>query len=835
MRTFLFGMVFLTLFSTHLNVGAQPGDSQDDQPTVAEVTAGLQAEQGFFTVWPDPKRGKVWLELPPPGEDRVVAELLYVEALVRGLGSNPVGLDRGQLGPARLLRISRHGSRVLFEEPNLTYRALSDEPAEIRATAESFATSVLWGGKIGALDADGRALIEVSDFLIRDTHRVVQTLQATEQGDFALDPSRSAVDYDAILSFPDNTEFQSILTYGSSNPGDLVRSVTPTPEAVTLVQRHAFVRLPDDDYEPRELDPRMGMFGVTFYDYAAPLDQTTRRQWIVRHRLEKTDPDAPRSRAKEPIVYYVDRGAPEPIRSALLDGARWWAEAFEAAGWIDAYQVELLPPDVHPLDVRYNVIQWVHRSTRGWSYGGGVVDPRTGEMIKGHVSLGSLRVRQDRLLFEGLLGTEKTGSGAPDDPIELSLARIRQLSAHEVGHTIGIAHNFAASTYDDRASVMDYPAPLITLGPNGLDTSRAYGVGLGSWDILTVQFGYTDFGDKDEKVELESLVRAGLDKLFLSDPDARPAGAADPRANLWDNFADPVDGLENALAVRRYALDRFGEHNVLPGTALAELEEVLVPVYFHHRFQIIAAAKTVGGVEYHYAVRGDGQDPYEVVDAARQRRAIDVILRLLEPEELDFPDAVLETIPPRPFGIGRNRETFDLDTAPVLDPLGAAATVAGQVASVLFQPERMMRMIDLHRRDPTLPHANELVDRVIDKVSPSTVTDTLRQSEIRRVTERVIADYLIGLGVHGDVPPAVRSAVERGLRQLALRIDQRSQTAQSADGELVGAHAASLRSDIERYFDRDWSSMVVVDHPPTMPPGSPIGMMDHDLGACSFH
>ncbi len=424
-------------------------------------------------------------------------------------------------------------------------------------------------------------------------------------------PDRSAVDVDAFLAFPDNLEFEAILTYSGDSPGELVRGTAPTADLVTLVQHHSLIRLPDDGYTPRRFDPRAGSSPVVFADYAVPLDEPIETRWIVRHRLEKTDPAAERSRAVEPIVYYVDRGAPEPVRSALVEGASWWAEAFEAAGFIDGYRVEVLPEGVHPLDVRYNVIQWVHRSTRGWSYGGGVVDPRTGEMIKAHVSLGSLRVRHDRLLMEGLVGADATGSGGPNDPVQVALARIRQLSAHEVGHTLGFTHNFAASTYGGRASVMDYPAPLVEITETGeLDLSNAYGIGVGEWDVYTVRYAYEQPmpGETEEEL-LESIVADGLERhlAFMSDADARPVGSAHPRAHLWDNGSRCRRRPRSRL---RGAPDRHGalrREQPRAGQPLSRLVEVFSPLYLYHRYQLTAAVKLIGGVDYAYAVRGDGQ------------------------------------------------------------------------------------------------------------------------------------------------------------------------------------------------------------------------------------
>ena len=509
------------------------------------------------------------------------------------------------------------------------------------------------------------------------------------------------------------------------------------------------------------------------------------------------------------------------MRSALIEGASWWAEAFAAAGFPGAYRVEVLPDDVHPLDVRYNVIQWVHRSTRGWSYGGGVIDPRTGEMIKGHVSLGSLRVRQDRLIFEGLLGAGKTGSGDQDDPIELALARIRQLAAHEVGHTLGFAHNFAASTYG-RASVMDYPAPWVRPTETGeLDVSQAYAVGVGSWDVYSTRYAYSEFPDAESETRgLESLIRESFEDglLFLTDQDARAAGAAQSIASLWDNGADAAEQLAEELEVRRIALARFGLHNIAEGSPVALLEEVLATVYFRHRYQLEAAVKMIGGLNYAYALKGDGRSGVEALSAQDQRRALAVVLSALSVEALDLPESVLELLAPRPFGYQTHREMFAHRTSPAFDAIGAAETAAGLVVDGLLQPQRAARLVDLNRRNSDLPGLDEVFNRLIAAGFGEGAGELGRYREIRHAVQNVIAAGLIGLASDAEAAPSVRAAAESSLRQIL------GLTSESG----AGAHEMLLASTVSRFLDRT-ASVAIEDGSrgarPAIPPGSPIGSL----------
>jgi len=446
---------------------------------------------GFFNLYWDNKTGKLWLEI-----DKLNSEFLYINSLATGIGSNDIGLDRGQFGDNRVVKFVKNGPKIFLLQPNYSYRAISENPFEQKAVNESFAQSILWGFIIKEQHLNSY-IVDATDFFMHDTHNVSGSLAYTGQGKYQVDLSKSGINLEGLKSFPENTIVESILTFSGKPEGSYVRQVVPTSEFITVRQRHSFVKLPDPGYSPRKFDSRSGFFGISFFDYAVPFTEPLTKRFIVRHRLEKADPSKSVSEPVVPIIYYLDPGTPEPIRSALLEGASWWNEAFEAAGFKNAFQVKLLPDDTDPMDVRYNLIQWVHRSTRGWSYGHSVIDPRTGEIIKGHVSLGSLRIRQDFLIAQGLLSPYHDGETDLTKAKEMALARIRQLSAHEVGHTLGLAHNYASSV-QERASVMDYPHPLIKLNSDGeIDLSEAYDTKIAEWDKQAIKYGYAVFQDKD--------------------------------------------------------------------------------------------------------------------------------------------------------------------------------------------------------------------------------------------------------------------------------------------------------------------------------------------------
>ncbi len=616
--------------------------------SIDAFTKGMERNPGFLTYYWDAKKGKVWLEI-----DKFDTELLYYPTLAQGVGSNDIGLDRGRLGQEHIVKFQRSGNKVLMIEPNYAYRALSNDPLERRAVEQSFAQSVHAGFEIAA-EENGNVLVDITPFLLQDAVGAAQDIARTRQGNYRFDATRSAMYLPMSKSFPQNTEFETIITLTGDQAGPYLREVVPTPAAVTMHQHHSFVQLPDSNYKPRLFDPRIGYGGIEFFDYASPVSQPIMKRYISRHRLEKKDPNAAVSEAVKPIVYYLDPGTPEPIRSALMEGTAWWNQAFEAAGYKNAFQVKLLPPDADPMDVRYNLVQWVHRSTRGWSYGASIVDPRTGEIIKGKVTLGSLRVRQDYLIAQALTGSfgaDTTQKMANDPMMTMSLARLRQLAAHEVGHTLGLPHNYIAST-QNRASVMDYPTMLATIKGNAIDLSDAYATGIGAYDKWSIRYGYEQFPKgTSEKQQLDKLVsdmhKAGL--TFLTDQDARPEGSVHPATHLWDNGANAVDELKRVMDVRALALRNFNETKIPVGTPMATLEEVLVPVYMFHRYQVESAAKVIAGQTYTNALRGDGQPIVATVPAAEQKRALDALLTTLAPSALAVPDAVLKLLPPRPF------------------------------------------------------------------------------------------------------------------------------------------------------------------------------------------
>lgn len=782
-----------------------PARAAEPLPTPDAFAEGLRREAGYFPLLVDDDTGAVYLEIPA---DR--GAFLFQSSLPRGVGSNDLGLDRGQLHETRLVAFERIGRRVLLRERNTEYRADSDNAEERLAVETAFATSVLWGFDVVARD-EAATVIDYTRFLLTDSHALAARLKEAGEGSFAVDAGRSAPFLDRTRAFPRNTELEAVLTLTGTPEGEQLETVVPEATAVTVHTHHSLVALPEDGYRPRAFHPMSGFGSHDWVDYAQPLEADLVRRVIPRHRLEKRDPDAERSPPVEPIVYHVDPGVPEPIRSALIEGASWWNDAFEAAGYEDAFRVQLLPEDADPMDVRYNVIQWVHRSTRGWSYGSSVRDPRTGEILKGHVTLGSLRVRQDLRIARAL--TAPFGeAGDPEAATEMALARIRQLAAHEVGHTLGLSHNYVASA-DGGTSVMDYPHPRLTLDADGeVSLEDAYDVGVGAWDRHAIAYGYGDFAPEEEAEALDRIVAAaraaGL--RFLSDAEARPADAAHPHAHLWDNGGEPLAALERLLAVRARALETLGPDALPAGAPYSDLQELFVPVYFLHRYQTEAAAHLVAGLDYRYALKGDGAPADQTpVDGATQRAALDLLLRTLSPEVLAPPTALLDVVLPKSHGERRNRESPPARTGLAFDAVTPAEAAAEHTLHFLLHPGRLARLAQQHAVDPAIPSVTEVLAATVDATIPWSAGDGLSGPIGERVGLLVV-EHLLTLGYTDAAVAEVASAARAAAAAVRAGAVRRRDDPAAARLAAMIEHAEreqafTRRGDVAR-----------------MPPGAPI-------------
>ena len=766
--------------------------------------------EGYFNFYYDSSKDKIFLEI-----SKLESEFLYVNALSEGIGSNDIGLDRGKLGGGAVVFFRKAGNKILLIQPNQDFRALTDNKEEKKSIKEAFAKSVLHGFIIKE-EKNGVYLVDATSFFMQDTFGVSTTLSRSGEGNYNLDKSRSAFNLERTKAFKKNVEFDVLLTFKGSPRGRNLWSVTPDASAVTVYQHHSFVELPDSKYKPRVYDPRSGSFSMSYMDYATPVNQSITKRFIYRHRLEKKNPNAAVSEAVEPIVYYLDPGTPEPVRSALLEGARWWNQAFEAAGYKNAFQVKMLPKDADPLDLRYNVIQWVHRSTRGWSYGGSISDPRTGEIIKGHVSLGSLRIRQDFLIAQALQAPYATNKADDKFALEMALARIRQLAAHEVGHTIGFAHNYIASTIN-RSSVMDYPHPQFSLKEGKIDFSNAYATGIGEWDKVTVAYSYQDFSSNEEQ-GLQNILDAAFAKglRFITDQDARPKGSAHAFAHLWDNGKSVDDELNSLLAIRKNAIDKFSADNIKSKEPYSVLEDVFVPLYFLHRYQTEAVSKIIGGLDYNYAIKGGKQAIVKRIPGSLERKALSALLKTVDVETIAIPTSKLKLFPPRAFGYRRTRESFKSKIGVEFDPYGAVETASEMTLELLFHPQRAARLV-LHKSlDKTQLGLEELIDIVILNTFKNDVYKNNYYQELQNVVNEQVLNQLFYLAANKNTYKQVTAIVNSKIEEIASWLRKRKSKGVQLqyDKELVRSIVA---------FKKDPSKFKKVQSP-KIPDGSPIGM-----------
>ena len=721
---------------------------------------GITKFEGYFDFYYDNNSDKIFLQI-----DNLENEFLYARSLSEGVGSNDLGLDRGQLGGGVVVFFKKAGNKLLLIQPNQDFRAITNNKEEKQSVKEAFAKSVLHGFVIKE-EKNGTYLVDATSFFIRDAHGVARTLARNNQGNYNLDKSKSAFNIDRTKAFPKNVEFDVLLTFKGSPKGYNIRSVTPDASLVTVHQHHSFVELPDNKYKPRKFDPRSGGYSMSYLDYATPVNESITKRFIYRHRLEKKNPTAAISEAKEPIIYYLDRGTPEPVRSALLEGGSWWNQAFEAIGYKDAFQMKMLPEGADPLDVRYNMVQWVHRSTRGWSYGGSISDPRTGEIIKGHVSLGSLRIRQDFLIAQALQAPYKNNTAEDNFALQMAIARIRQLSAHEIGHTLGFAHNFAAST-NDRASVMDYPHPKFSLKSDGsIDFSDAYDTKIGIWDKVTVAYFYQDFlENEDENLNkiLEDATEKGL--KYLSDSDARSQGSASISAHLWDNGGNIHDELYNILKIRKSAIENFSIDNIKTNQPYSVLEDVFVPLYFFHRFQTEATVKIIGGLDYSYAVKGGKETVVKRVSGASERIALQAVLKTIAVDEIAIPKEKLALFPPRAIGFGRSRESFKSDLGVEFDAFGAVETASEMTLNLLLNSQRASRLIAHKSLNKNQLGLDELIDELITKTFKKTHKDSYYK-ELQNVINTKVLEQLFYLASNKNQYKQVNAIVDFKLNEI---------------------------------------------------------------------
>lgn len=782
--------------------------AQSSASSVVRVAAPASIEEGFIPFRIDAERNRILLEIPAA---RMDSDFLYMNTLATGLGSARTQIDRGQTGTEAVVRFERRGNRVHMVRDNWSVRAGSGNEDEARAVREGFPSSVIASFPIES-ESEAMLLVDASSFFFSDVFGVAERLRSGGQGSTRVDRDRSWISEAGSGSFPLNTEIRSVLTFVGDAPGAELRRTTPDPMAATFEQHHSLMALPPlEGYAPRPFDLRAGLFGTSYWDFSEGFDGDYRNAYANRWRLIPSDPAAylrgERVEPVNPIVFYLDPGIPEPYRTHFREGGMWWNEIFEAAGFRNAFRIQDLPSGANPLDARYSMIYWVHRQGPGPSVGPSFRDPRTGEILKTVVRMDSWRSLVDYNIYAGLVPAAGAG-GLEVDAEAFVMARRRQHTAHEIGHTLGLQHNFIAAS-QGRASVMDYPAPLISLTTDGrIDLSEAYREGGGAWDSLAVRYAYTWYPDPiSEAAGLRQIMDEGLAEglRYISGGHAGQAGSI-PEASQWIEGGSMLEALTRTSDVRRILVERFDARAIAEGDPMSTLNMRFAHVYLHHRYALEGAIKTVGGMDFTYALRGDGQVPSRILPADEQRQALTLILHQLHPSSLRIPARVAAMIPPSPVGTDGSEIWIPSQAGTAFDPVALAGGLATEIIENLFHRERMARVALFHSRDPNLPSAHEVLGSVIEAAwsatdhggmgaSPAADPPATSDAILQRTVQRVVVNTLLDLGGHPQATAEVRAITDHVLEQLADRI-RRIEGGDPA----TEAHRASLSRDLARYF-----------------------------------
>ena len=766
---------------------AKPADAGSSMTT---RTAGLQRHDGFFPYYWDEKKGDILFELSPAA---FRGEFLYFTGLGSGIGSIEAFADRSSFGGGAVCRFRRVGMRVLVIQENTSFRAPDAAPELQHSVEYSFPTSVLASLPVEG-ERDGTVLVDADSLLMRDAFDLLSQLrrpsravggavireQSAKAADWRLDKDRSVIDLEHTGSFPLNTEVEALLTFSTDSESDLNQ---PDPHSLSLREHHSFVAMPAPGYEVLDQDPRVGFISTSFQDFSQAYDRPLTRYLVNRWRLQKKDVNAAMSEPVKPIVFYLDRAIPEPIRSAARMGALWWNAGFEQAGFKNALRVDDLPDGADPMDIRYPTIQWTNRSGRGWSVGQSHVDPRTGEIIHAVVQLDSHRMRTVNNYWESVMPSGRDNSEPARDSFaaldsldpksreeQIMLKRLALLTCHEMGHVLGLEHNFVASTYG-RGSVMDYFAPRVQIRADGTaDLSDAYMQETGSYDRLAIEWGYSQGKVGSSALEnhtrLDAVVKGALAKGIVW------GNTADPRWNSYDDGPDPVSWLKTVLPVRNALLAHYSPSMLRAGEPNSMFTSRLPLVYLFHRYALGAAINVIGSAEIPLSLAGDGQKPVIIWPAESQKEALQLALGALNPAQLNVPAEIWKALAPL-----ENRdsdpEQFASSAGYLFSPQDGARAVAEIVVGGLLNPLRMQRLAVISRQEVQVPLPANVISALVSTAF-SDSAKTPAERDLAGVVQTEVADRLMILAANSDATAEVRAVALAGVREVQSAVKKNS-------------------------------------------------------------
>ncbi|MGH8104375.1 MAG: zinc-dependent metalloprotease [bacterium] len=862
------------------------------QKPFKEVTKDHEVKKGLFTLYQS--KDHLYFEVVP---EQLNKDYIFMSFIDRGLGS--YGVIEGLPLDDFLLTVRQVNDKLEFVKRNVYFKSDADK-AQTKAVQRAFTESLLAALPIEATNPDTKGmLVDLKRVLIADMPAFAFALQEIIGNDLSPDEPNSR--FTDVRVFPENIELTTLNHYQARRPA--YAEGIPDARSVNLGFHYSIAKLPEDStYRPRVADDRVGYFLVAIKDFSKDMPNPFHR-YIIRWNLEKKDPTAPLSEPKQPIVFWVENTTPPEYRQAVKEGIESWNKAFEAAGFKDAIVGKIMPDDADwdPADMQYSVIRWITSNQPAFGgIGPAIVNPLTGEILNADVLVEGETIRglrrgyriytrtRDKLawiehpeeqsiapprslanilnrtnplsgffcsygmdsLEDAFLGeAAMLASGEMTDPYEVPdwyiQDYIRSLVAHEIGHVIGLRHNFKGTTHialEDlnntdlteriglSASVMDYAGTNIA--PPGTKQGEYFQRSVGTYDVWAIQYGYTPVDDaktpEDEVPALTKIAERTEDPLlpYGTDEDtwhwsAIPV-APDPTSNANDLSSDPLAFYQQRIQLAEYLFGKIGTKFTQPGENYVDLRLAVDGLFATYGARAIGSIKWVGGTYIRRYHEGDpgGKAPVEVVSPADQRRALALLEEYVFPDKhFNFDVSLLQKLTPSRWahwGMG------DVFSDPRLDyPLYDRVTgMRAGILTILFSQPLLQRIVDNQLRSSAGAEAftlSELFSRVTNAIftevnsgpaKGAAYSDTSPFiSTYRRATQRDFVRLLVRLALtNTGAPEDTRSLAWMHLRSLYDRINKLAFSSGDKLDVYSRAHLDDLAATIGRALDAKYTA-----------------------------